>query len=93
MTDRTMREKAAKLADINSQIATLQAQADKLKGDIQAEMDRRAVDELKAGAVLVRWKEVPNNRFDTTTFKATHANLYEQYLKHSTTRRFTLVSA
>lgn len=94
MTDRTLREKARKLADLNGQIATLQAQADKLKADIQTEMDNRAVDELKAGSMLVWWKEVTrSSRFDSKAFRAQHSRLYEQYAKPSTTRRFTLVPA
>lgn len=93
MTDRTLREKARKLADINSEIAQLQEQADQLKACITAEMEQRAVDELKAGSVLVRWKVITSTRFDSKTFREAHSALYEQYAQPSTTRRFTLVPA
>ncbi len=93
MTDRTMREKAEKLAAINAQVAALQAQADTLKASITAEMESRAVDVLKAGSVLVRWQSVTTARFDSKRFKEAHSALYAQYIKPSTTRRFTLVPA
>jgi predicted phage-related endonuclease len=93
MTDRTMKEKAAKLQEVNAEIARLQEQADKLKGDITAEMERRAVDELQAGNSVIRWREVTSTRFDSKLFREAHSGLYEQYAKTSTARRFTLVPA
>ncbi len=93
MTDRTMREKAAKLAAINAQVAALQAQADVLKASITAEMEARAVNELKAGSVLVRWQPITSTRFDSKRFREAHGALYAQYSIPSTTRRFTLVPA
>jgi len=93
MTDRTLREKAVKLADINAQIDALEKQAEKLKADITAEMDARDVDELKAGNLLARWKLITSMRFDSKLFKEAHSALYEQYAKPSTTRRFTLAAS
>lgn len=93
MTDRTMKEKATKLQELNRELARLQEQADKLKADIQAEMEARAVDELKAGNVLVRWQVVNSARFDAKAFQQQHSLLYEKYLNRGTTRRFSIVSA
>lgn len=93
MTDRTLRTKAAKLAEVNTEITRLQVIADALKADITAELDRRAVDELKAGSVLIRWKEVSTTRLDTKALKEAHSSLYDEFAKPSITRRFTLVPA
>lgn len=93
MTDRTMREKAAKLAALNSEIAALQAEADKLKAAITAELEARAIDELRAGSNIIRWKEVTSTRLDAKALKEAHSGLYTQYATTSTTRRFTLVPA
>ncbi|MBP2071182.1 hypothetical protein [Thermoanaerobacterium butyriciformans] len=38
----------------------------------------------------IRWKVVKSSRFDTAAFKATHAELYKQYMKETETRRFTV---
>jgi len=93
MTDRTLREKAKSLAEVNAQINELEKQAAKLKADITAEMDRREVEEIKAGNFLARWKLITSNRFDSKLFKQAHSALYEQYTKPSETRRFTLTAA
>ena len=93
MTDRTLKRKVDRLWEVNAELARLQEQADKLKTEIQGEMEQRAVDKLEAGNALVRWKEVTTLRFDQKAFKQAHSRLYEQYAKTSTTRRFTLVPA
>lgn len=46
--------------------------------------------ELCVGAHIVRYKTVKSNRFDTTAFKKEHANMYADFLKESTSRRFTI---
>lgn len=93
MTDRTLKEKAAKLQALTAEIAKLEEQAEKLKADIQSEMERRAVDELKAGSALIRWKEVTSTRFDSKAFQQSHSRLYEQFARKQTTRRFTVMPA
>lgn len=93
MTDRTLRGKAAKLQSLNAEMARMQEQADQLKADITTELEARAVDELKAGSVLLRWKEVSSTRFDGKAFREAHSGLYERYARTSTTKRFTLVPA
>ena len=93
MTDRTLREKAKTLSEVNAQIDALEKQAKKLKADITAEMEGRGVDELKAGNFLARWKLITSQRFDSKLFKEAHSALYEQYAKQSTSRRFTLTAA
>jgi predicted phage-related endonuclease len=45
-------------------------------------------EELRAGEYKVTWKPVVSERFDSKAFKATHSELYNQYTKQSTTRRF-----
>jgi len=93
MTDRTLREKAKSLAELNAQINALEKQAAKLKADITEEMETRSADELKIGNFLARWKPITSLRFDTKLFKEAHETLYEQYTKVSESRRFTLSAA
>ena len=93
MTDRTLREKAKTLAEVNAQIAELEKQQAKLKADITAEMESREVDELRAGNFLARWKLVTSNRFDTKSFKGMYNTLYDEFTKTTESRRFTLTTA
>ena len=75
----------------------LQAKADELKDEItaiqeeiKAEMTSNDLQEMKAGVFKIRFVEVTSNRFDTTAFKKTHLDLYNQYVKPTTSRRFSV---
>lgn len=71
----------AKAADIETEIKAIQ---DELKSELIA----ADTDEMSAGIFKISYKEVISNRFDSKAFKATHADLYSQYTKQTTSRRF-----
>lgn len=66
------------------------AMVESLKDQIKAEMAARNVEELEAGQYVARFTTVLSNRFDTTTFKKEHGEMYKQYTKQSTSRRFSI---
>lgn len=75
----------------------LQAKADELKDEITAIQDElkaimtaQNVEEMKAGTFKIRFIPVTSNRFDTAAFKKTHLDLYNQYIKQTTSRRFSV---
>lgn len=68
----------------------LVAEITAIEDTIKQEMTARATDELITREYKIRWKEVISNRFDTTTFKKMHTDLYERFTKTTTTRRFTV---
>lgn len=66
------------------------AEVEALKDTIKAEMNSRGVEELEAGQYIARFTTVLSNRFDSTCFKREHAEMYKQYTKQTTTRRFSI---
>ena len=66
------------------------AEIEALKDCIKKEMDKRGVEELEAGQYIARFTTVLSNRFDTTCFKKEHAEMYKQYTKQTTSRRFSI---
>lgn len=66
------------------------AEIEALKDTIKKEMERRGVEELACGQYVARFTTVLSNRFDTTGFKREHAEMYKQYTKQSTSRRFSV---
>lgn len=66
------------------------AEVEALKDQIKAEMNSRGVEELEAGQYIARFTTVLSNRFDTTVFKREHAEMYKQYTKQTTSRRFSI---
>lgn len=66
------------------------AEVEALRDSIKAEMLERETEELTAGQYIVRWSSILSNRFDTTSFKKAHGDLYKAFTKQSASRRFTI---
>lgn len=66
------------------------AEVEALKDQVKAEMNNRGVEELEAGQYIARFTTVLSNRFDTTCFKREHAEMYKQYTRQTTSRRFSI---
>ena len=68
----------------------VKAKADAIRATIKEEMERQAVEEMICGQYIVRWTPVLSNRFDATTFKRLYADLYKDFTKQVSSRRFTV---
>lgn len=66
------------------------AEVEALKDQVKAEMNSRGVEELEVGQYIARFTTVLSSRFDTTCFKREHAEMYKQYTKQTTSRRFSI---
>ena len=71
-------------------IEEAQAEAEALKDAIKAEMLKRDTEELEAGAYIIRWTSVISNRFDTTGFKKAYADMYKEFTKQVSSKRFSI---
>jgi len=85
-----MISKIESLKEWETILAEAQAEVEALKDDIKREMDARGVEELEAGRYIARFTTVLSNRFDTTTFKKEHNEMYKLYTKQSKSRRFSI---
>lgn len=65
-------------------------EAEALRDAIKAEMLAQNTEELTAGAYIIRWTSVLSNRFDSTAFKREHGDLYRQFTKQVSSRRFSI---
>ena len=66
------------------------AKADAIRDTIKAEMERQAIEEMVCGQYIVRYTSVISNRFDSTTFKRLYADLYRDFTKPVSSRRFSV---
>ena len=82
--------KIAALKELEELIEEAKAEAEALRDDIKAEMLNRNIEELEAGQYIIRWTSVLSQRFDTTGFKKSHADLYEAFTKQTASRRFSI---
>ena len=86
-------ELIAKIEALNAWEALMEeakAEADAIRDSIKQEMLDRDVEELTAGAYIVRWTSVLSNRFDTTGFKKVYGDLYKAFTKQTSSRRFSI---
>lgn len=66
------------------------AEIESLKDCIKREMENRGVEEIEAGQYIARFTTVLSNRFDTTSFKREHGEMYKMYTKQTQSRRFSV---
>ncbi len=90
MSTHEMESKIAKLQEWETLAEEARAEAEALRDEIKAEMLARDTEELEAGRFICRWTSVLSNRFDITSFKKEHADMYKQYTKQTASRRFSI---
>ena len=66
------------------------AEADAIRDQIKAELIAQETEELEVGNYIVRYTSVLTNRFDTTSFKKEHNDLYQKFTKQTASRRFSI---
>ena len=59
------------------------AKADAIRDTLKGEM-------LRLGAYILRYTSVVSNRFDSATFKRLYADLYKDFTKPVSSRRFSV---
>lgn len=90
MSTKEIINKIEALAEWETIIEEAKAEAEALRDSIKAEMLSQNTEELEAGAYIVRWTSVLSQRFDTTAFKKSHGEMYKEYTKQVSSRRFTI---
>ena len=78
------------LKDLESLIEEAKAEAEALRDEIKTEMLNRDTEEMEAGQYIVRWTSVLTQRFDTTAFKKVMPDVYKEYTKQVSSRRFSI---
>ena len=78
------------LKDLETLIEEAKAEAEALRDEIKAEMLSRNTEEMEAGQYIVRRTSVLTQRFDTTAFKKVMPDVYKEYTKQVSSRRFSI---
>ena len=90
MTQKEIEKKVAELKEYKRLAEDLDTQITALENEIKAEMEAQDTDTLITALFRVTWKVITSRRFDSNAFKATHKELYEQYLRPQESRRFVV---
>ena len=90
MSNLELTNRLRELKELKAMQEELTAEIEALQDTIKGYMTARELDTLNIDIFKVSYKEVTSSRFDSTAFKKTHSDLYQQYVKQTTTRRFVL---
>ena len=90
MANNELIKKIEELNEWEAIIEEAKKKADELRDSIKEEMSIREEEELIVGDYIIRWTTVLSNRFDTTAFKKKYAEMYKQFTKQISSRRFTI---
>lgn len=90
MTEKMIENRIKKLQAIEAQQEELAAAADAIRAELKADLEEKGLQELKTKNFIVRWKEIVSSRLDGKALKAALPDVYSQFCKASTTRRFSV---
>lgn len=90
MGERALQNRIRRLQELDRQQAEIEAEREKLKDEIKKDMQKKGVDQVKAGNFIVKCKKIISNRFDSKRFRVEHKDLYKSYQKQQETMRFTV---
>lgn len=90
MSTHELTAKVRKLKELKTFADELATEITAIEDELKAEMTAQNVEEMTVDVFKHRYKAVTSNRFDSKAFQATHAELYAQYTKPTTYRRFSV---
>ena len=91
MSANEMTAKVRELKELKTMIDELSAEVATIEDEIKAEMTARNVNEMAVDVFKIRYTTVNSTRFDSSAFKKAHGDLYAQFSKQTTSRRFSIV--
>ena len=92
MSNNEMEVRIQKLLEWEALAEEAKAEAEAIRDEIKVEMIDRGTEELMAGRYIVRWTSVLSNRFDSAAFRKQYADLYKQYTKAVSSKRFSIAA-
>lgn len=90
MSANEMTAKLRELKELKAMAEELAAEIAAIEDEVKAEMTARNVEEMTVDVYKVRWTTVNSARLDTSALKKAMPELYTQFTKQITSRRFTV---
>lgn len=90
MANKDIISKVNELRELEELMEEVKAEAEAIRDSLKEEMLDRGVEELEAGAYIIRYTSVLSNRFDSTAFKKVYGELYKAFTKQTASKRFSI---
>ena len=85
--------KLNELSELRRMADELNAEIEAIQDAIKAHMTEADTDTITAGSFKVTWKPVTSTRIDTTALRKDLPEIWQEYGKTTTTRRFSVAMA
>ena len=85
--------KLNELSELRRMADELNAEIEAIQDAIKAHMTEADTDTITAGAFKVTWKAITSTRIDTTALRKDLPEIWQEYGKTTTTRRFSVAVA
>lgn len=90
MSEHELTGKVRELKELRSFAEQIAEEITALEDAIKAEMMAQHVNEMQVDVYKVKWMTVKSSRFDTGAFRKAMPELYDQFTKQTTNRRFSV---
>ena len=88
--EKRLEEKIVQLQELELLMDEVKSEMEKIKDELKMEMKKRETEEMKVGRFIVRWTNVISDRFDTANFKKLFPQVYKDFTKQVSSRRFSI---
>ena len=78
------------IRELEELIAEAQQEADALRNEIKQQMLDTDTEEMECGQYMVRYQTIVRNNFDSSAFKKAHIELYKEFIRQTTSKRFSI---
>ena len=78
------------IRELEELIAEATAEADALRNEIKQQMLDTDTEEMECGQYMVRYQTIVRNNFDSSAFKRAHIELYKEFIRQTTSKRFSI---
>ncbi len=89
-TEERMLKKIKELKQLEREITELQEQVDDIKSEIKLKLESNNLTEMQVDVFTIRYTPYTTQRFDSKEFKKDYSELYEQYIKETQSKRFSI---
>lgn len=90
MSTNEMASKIRELKELEQLIAQAEAEVEAIKDMLKAKMTEENTERMTVDIYEVRWTTVKSDRIDTTAFKKAMPDVAQQFVKTTTSRRFSI---
>ena len=90
MANNELLKKIEALNEWEALMEEAKAEAEAIRDSIKQEMLSRELEELECGQYIIRYQSIVSNRFDSSSFKKALPDVYQAFIRQSTSKRFSI---